>query len=123
VAQVVELQPSDHLELGLGGSGQLLLVGRLLRTAGDQLCGAESLELDGVGARGHGRVHQPAGDGHVAIVVHAGLGDDEGPYHCNLSPIRIRPGNSHSRTSTVVSRVLAVHDSFDLPTTMPGTQR
>jgi len=71
-----ELQRLEHGVLVLrAGLARLVLGGG--RAGQHQVAGAEGLELDRVGAGGLGGIAQAQGQAHVAVVVDAGLGDDE----------------------------------------------
>ena len=72
-----ELQLAQHLELALGAAGRLDLVRRLRRVTADQRLGAEGLELHRVGAGARRDLDEAMGQRGIAVVIHAGLGDEE----------------------------------------------
>ena len=72
----VQCESLEHRQLALGLWVVALLVVGLARRGADQGRGYESLELDGIGARLGGDVDHREGALQIAVVVHAGLGDD-----------------------------------------------
>jgi hypothetical protein len=71
-----QLEPADHLELRLAHAVALLVVG-LGGHWRDQLVGDERLELHRIGARIDRRVDERHRQVDAAVVIDAGLGDDE----------------------------------------------
>ena len=77
VRLVVEFQPAQHLELRvLAARGAPLVLG-LAGRAGHETLGLERLELHRVGTGLRGFAHESQGEVQGAVVVHAGLGDEE----------------------------------------------
>src|SRR5213078_1636405 len=96
-------EPSQHFPLPLTASGGLGLVGRLRRVPRDEGLGAERLELHGVGAGGRGG-GEPAGERGIAVVVDAGLGDEERGRRRADDPIADpEASQAHARISATTS--------------------
>ena len=75
-----QFQPLEHRQLRLACVGVRLLVSSLGRGGSDESRGLESLELHRVRACRVRGVHQLARKIERAVVVHAGLGDDEARF-------------------------------------------
>ena len=70
-----------------------LLVGRSSGLFGDQCIRVKGLELHCVGASGYCQVDQLVRHGDVAVVIHAGLSDDE----AGMSGTNLTTGDRHER--------------------------
>jgi hypothetical protein len=76
VIAVRQFQTAQHLALGFRRVMVALVIGQR-RMDRSQLIGVKALELDRVGSRFDGHIHQFLGAGELAIMVHPALGDDE----------------------------------------------
>ena len=80
-----EFQRAHHVQLTFALTRGRALIGGLGRVGGNDMLGPEGLELDGVGTGARRRVDQPGRDRRVAVVVDAGLGDDEAASGANAA--------------------------------------
>jgi hypothetical protein len=76
VLRLGQLQPFKHREL-VHVAGLACLIASRGRAAHHQVSGAEGLEFDCVGVRCACRIAQRKRERHVAVVIDAGLRDDE----------------------------------------------